>query len=275
MSGVDEELAFAAHLADVADRISRAGFESRDFAVRLKPDGSAVTDVDVHIEEALARELGEVHPSDEFLSEELGLLSRRPSRRRWIVDGIDGTAAFIEGRRTWGTLIALQVDDEVQVGVASSPGLGRRWWAARGSGAWMSVLPSTGGAGGRRRLSVSVDHQASGIVAPLPGLLDGWRDDAVRLAEATLQPTDAAGHGPLLVAAGEIDISVHLWGGPWDHAPFVVLVEEAGGTFTDLWGGRRIDTATAVFSNGIVHEPVRRTIATAAPPQPGLPEETA
>lgn len=73
------------------------------------------------------------------------------------------------------------------------------------------------------------------------------------------------------VAAGEIEASVHLWGGPWDHAPFAVLVEEAGGRFTDLWGGRRIDTGTAIFSNGIVHESVRSAVAVGAPAHSEVP----
>ena len=107
-----------------------------------------------------------------------------------------------------------------------------------------------------------------GAVLPPEGLLSGWRDQAVRRAASFLSHPAAPGHGPLLVAAGEIEASVQLAGGPWDHAPFVVLVEEAGGEFSDLWGGRRIDTATAIFSNGLVHRDVRAEATVAAPDVP-------
>jgi len=70
------------------------------------------------------------------------------------------------------------------------------------------------------------------------------------------------------VAAGDIEASVILAGGPWDHAPFVVIVEEAGGRYSDLWGGRRIDTATAVFTNGPIHDDLRRLAAAGAPLDP-------
>src|SRR5207247_1155770 len=159
------------------------------------------------------------------------------------------------GGSTWGTLVALEQDGEVRVGVASSPGLRRRWWASRGAGAWTGELES-GIESSPSRLAVSATRdRPRGMVLPPAGLLDGWRDRAVQLAVDSLRPAEVSGYGPLLVAAGDIEVSVHLWGGPWDHAAFVVLVEEAGGQFSDLWGGRRIDTATAIFSNGIAHNP--------------------
>jgi histidinol-phosphatase len=270
---VIDDLAFALRLADLADEISRNGFESKDYGVRPKADGSAVTDVDVQIEEALWHEVSSALPADQFLSEELGEnVTPSGSTRRWIVDGIDGTAAFIAGGLTWGTLIALVQDGEVKLGVASSPGLRRRWWALRGEGAWTARLDRHGAVGEPSRLSVGkTAPQPRGTVLPPVGSLDGWRDDAVRLALDHLAPPDTSGHGPLLVAAGEIEACVHLWGGPWDHAPFVVLVEEAGGAFSDLWGGRRLDTATAIFSNGAVHEAIRRRVLAAAPSQPDAP----
>ena len=106
-------------------------------------------------------------------------------------------------------------------------------------------------------------------VLPGPGLLAGWRERAVQRLVDALPPPEVTGHGPLLVAGGTAEASVHLWGGPWDHAPFVVIVEEAGGRFTDLWGGRRIDTATAVFTNGRVHLAIETLARHHAPGTPG------
>jgi histidinol-phosphatase len=128
-----DDLALAHRLADVADDITAARFTSRDLTVNRKADGSEVTDADVQVEEALRAIVAEQRPRDSFLSEELGLHEREASRT-WIVDGIDGTRSFVAGASTWGTLIALQEHGHILVGVASSPGLRARWWAARRPG---------------------------------------------------------------------------------------------------------------------------------------------
>jgi histidinol-phosphatase len=263
---VDDDLTFALRLADVADGITAGRARSGDFTVRRKADGSEVTTADVEVEEALRHAVGISRPGDGFLGEEVGLRPPVGSDRTWVVDGIDGTAAFVSGGTSWGTLVALQVGAEIVVGVVSSPGLRRRWWASRGAGAWTSGADDAAA----RRLAVS-DRSADEprtAVLPGPGLLTGWRERAVQLLVDALPPPDVTGHGPLLVAGGTAEASVHLWGGPWDHAPFVVIVEEAGGRFTDLWGGGRIDTATAVFTNGHVHPPVETLARRHAPETP-------
>lgn len=262
-----DDLAFAHRLADSADEITGAAFAAGDFVVRYKDDGTAVTDVDVAVEQALARHIAATHPSDAFLSEELG--AHGESSRTWIVDGIDGTAVFARGGPGWGTLVALRQDEEVVVGIASSPGLRRRWWASCGTGAWTAPLTSPPTAPGPTRLTVSDrGREPRWAVAPPPEALDGWRQLAARRCVESFGATEVAGYGPLLVAAGDLDASLLLYGGPWDHAPFVVLVEEAGGRFSDLWGGRRTDTRTAIYSNRLVHDVVRSLVAPLAPASP-------
>jgi fructose-1,6-bisphosphatase/inositol monophosphatase family enzyme len=205
-----DDLAFALRLADLADEIANTGFHARDYAVRTKDDGSSVTDVDVRVEEALVAQIETEYPRDGFLSEELGQVrTQGGTQRTWVVDGIDGTSAFIAGGPTWGTLIALVQDDEVKLGIASSPGLQRRWWASRGGGAWTGELTPSGFASESVRLAVSARRmKPRGSVLPPEGLLSGWRDQAVRRAASFLSPPGAPGHGPLLVAAGEIEVSV-------------------------------------------------------------------
>ena len=73
-----------------------------------------------------------------MLGEEEGLAGAADARRRWVLDPVDGTKNFVRGVPVWATLIALQVDGEVTLGVVSAPALGRRWWARRGGGAWTS-----------------------------------------------------------------------------------------------------------------------------------------
>lgn len=254
----------ALRLADVADEITQVAFATKTFTASVKADGTPVTDVDVTVEESLVELLDSHRPEDAVLSEELGVRGQAP--RTWIIDGIDGTAAFARGGSSWGTLIALRLDEQVVVGVATSPGLGRRWWAARGAGAWTAPLSTTPGGATPERLTVSradPDHRKWTIV-PASERLNGWRQ------QVGLLPGAATGsaHDPLRVAEGELDGVVVLYGGPWDHAPFVVLVEEAGGRFSDLWGGRQLDTRTAIYSNGLLHDELQARAATLAPDTP-------
>lgn len=249
-------------MADVADDISQAAFAAKTFATYVKDDGTPVTDVDVAVEEALVRLLSRHRPDDAVLSEELG--ARGCSRRTWIIDGIDGTASFARGGDGWGTLIALQLGDDVEVGVATSAGLSRRWWAARGAGAWTAPLSPISGDREPHPLSVSLagTDRARWSVHPSSERLDGWRQ---RLASMRMATAAGSGQDPLSVSEGSLDGVVVLHGGPWDHAPFVVIVEEAGGRFSDLWGGRRLDTRTAIYSNGDIHDDLLARTATIAP----------
>jgi len=140
-------------MADLADGISLRHFQSRDFSVATKADGSAVTEVDMEIEAELSSWVARQRPTDGFLGEEVGAAGGH--QQRWIVDGIDGTASFVAGATTWGTLIALEEQGEVVVGVASSPGFGRRWWAARGEGSWVVDLDPDAGPARRLRRALS------------------------------------------------------------------------------------------------------------------------
>lgn len=244
-----EDLELAHELADLADAITARQFAAGPVTWHSKPDGSPVSAVDVEVEERLSTLVAARRPQDAFLGEEVGSIGS--GHRRWIVDGIDGTHAFVAGRKQWGTLVALEVEGAVVLGVASSPGLGQRCWAAHGRGAWSSALGS--GLAGRRRLRVSGRPWSStSRLTVLPPLeeCEGWRRwvaHSTLTAGSPVRPTD---HPALMVAAGQLEFSLHLGGAPWDHAPFVVIVEEAGGRFGDLWAGRRLDTSTAVFANG-------------------------
>ena len=128
--GSHDDLEFALRLAEIADAVALRYFTDEDLEVIRKVDGSPVTAADLEVESRLRDAVGDEFPSDGFLGEEVG--GSADASRRWI----DGTRLFIDGKPTWETLIALEVDGEIVVGVASSPALGRRWWASRGHGAF-------------------------------------------------------------------------------------------------------------------------------------------
>src|ERR1700688_2440712 len=121
-------------MADLADSITSAHFAAPVIAVETKPDGTPVTLADREVEEVLRNLISKHRPMDGFLGEEVGATAGRS--RRWIVDGIDGTHNFANHLPQWGTLIGLEENGDMTVGVASAPAAGQRWWASRGGGAW-------------------------------------------------------------------------------------------------------------------------------------------
>src|SRR5437588_454797 len=137
MAPVNEDLALALELVDVADRITLERFRAEDLEVRTKPDLTPVTEADTAVEHALRERLGEARPGDSIVGEEYGASTAPASDRRWIIDPIDGTKNYVRGIPVWATLLALQEGEKVTVGVVSAPALGRRWWAASGAGAFM------------------------------------------------------------------------------------------------------------------------------------------
>lgn len=251
MSGPHPDLDLAFALADLADSETLRWWSPRGVAATAKADGSPVTAADVAAEEAVLAAVREARPGDGVLGEEIG---ERPGTtgRRWIVDGIDGTRFFAAGLPTWGTLIALEEHGRIVLGLATSPAQDRRWWARRGEGVFTA---SCSGRAGARRLRVSSPRELGPArVVTLPGH-DGLSVHARGVVEQLaggrpgLEPSARSGRGrgrPVVWFAGDV----------WDHAAPSVIVEEAGGRFTDHAGGARLDTRTAVYSNGAGHDEV-------------------
>src|ERR1700757_3909865 len=144
-----DDLALALTLADRADTLTRARFGALDLRIETKPDLTPVTDADRAVEADLREVLGRERPDDSVVGEEFGGTTTF-SGRQWVIDPIDGTKNFVRGVPVWASLIALLDDGVPSVGVVSAPALQRRWWAARGQGAFVSVNGTR-----PRRLSVS------------------------------------------------------------------------------------------------------------------------
>jgi histidinol-phosphatase len=185
---LSDDLRFAERLADAADEITRRYVGAQVPGARTKPDGSPVTQVDLEVERALLTLVELERPDAGFLGEEVGFA--RHGDPRWIVDGIDGTAAFVAGRAEWSTLIELEDRGNLTVGLVSAPALGQRWSATSGNGAW-----EDGGSGkGRqahRRLAASgqssLMEASIGVWPPAEALAGRHRDAAIRLAAAPRQ----------------------------------------------------------------------------------------
>jgi histidinol-phosphatase len=250
MTGADADLGIALALADAADRITMARFRAADLAVTTKPDLTPVSDADRTVEAAIRKLLTTQRPGDAVIGEEYGE-SAATSNRRWIIDPIDGTKNFVRGHPVWATLLALEVDGVVTVGVVSAPALARRWWAGRGSGAFTRDVDAT-----ERRCAVSRVGDLSDAFLSYSGL-GGWGDRAPGFSALTSGVWRTRGFGDFwsyaMVAEGVVDVAAEPEVSLWDLAAVCVLVEEAGGTFTDLDGRPGPDGGSAVASNGLVH----------------------
>ena len=257
----EDDLALALDLADAADALTAARFLAADLVVEAKPDLTPVSDADRAVEREVRRLLAARRPADAVLGEELGAAG--DAARRWVIDPVDGTKNFVRGVPVWATLIALMDGDEVTVGVVSAPALGRRWWAARGRGAWASAP----GAGPRRLRVSGVASLAAASVSY--SSLSGWRDagrlDALLGLGDEVWRTRAYGDfwSHMLVAEGAVDASFEPKVSLWDLAALSVVVEEAGGRFTDLAGLRGPAGGSAVASNGLLHDAVLARLGTA------------
>jgi histidinol-phosphatase len=253
------DLALAFRLADTARDISMAAFRGR-FKSRAKADGSLVTEVDEAVEDALRALVKTERPRDAFLGEERGQEGNGP--RRWIVDAIDGTLSFADGTEGWGTLIALELDGRVVVGVCEMSPIAARYWASAGGGAFRTRDGST-----PERLRVSAAGtlgQARSFVPPDRWLItDAARAQAAAVANVSRPYAHAhVDHPALKVAEGSSDLAVFFLAGPWDLAAPAIVVEEAGGRFTDIAGGAGLLNG-AVFSNGRVHAAALDVLAAA------------
>jgi histidinol-phosphatase len=215
----------------------------------VKSDDTPVSEADRNAEQAIRRVIERSFPGDAILGEEYG--EGKKAGRRWIVDPIDATKNYIRGVPVWGTLIALEADGEIVVGVVSAPALGTRWWAARGAGAWRNasrIEVSEIGSLADAHLSFNSLNACEGA---------GFGDEALEL---TRRCARTRGFGDfwsfMLLAEGAVDVVVEPVAAIWDLAPLQVIVEEAGGRMTDRSGRRAVDGGNAVATNGKLHDAV-------------------
>jgi histidinol-phosphatase len=245
---IDLDRALAAAVAaaraagEVALRYYRTGFD-----VTLKADATPVTQADRGAEQVIREVLGRAFPECGFLGEELGAVGDQ--QRRWVIDPIDGTKNFIRRLPVWATLIGLEEHGEVTVGVIHNPVTGELLAARRGGGAWSN--------GERLRVSEIAElGEATLLHAGLKLLREaGYWEGFVRLIDATDRQRGFGDYlGYTLVAEGKAEIYVETDLKPWDLAPCKVIVEEAGGRFTDLAGVPTIHHGTALATNGRLHD---------------------
>ena len=268
---LQDDLALAHALADLADAISLDRYQAQDLVITTKPDNTPVTDADRAVETAIREALATHRHTDGLVGEEFGS-DKGTTGRYWVIDPIDGTKNFMRGVPTWATLIALvQVDasgvEEVVVGIASAPALARRWSAAKGHGAFVRFNP-----GDVDELSEEFDASASErkiSVSKVGALSDasisysdfvGWGDRLEPFQKMLANAWRTRGIGDfwshMLVAEGAVDIAIEPQLAVWDMAALDIIVREAGGTFTNTAGQNGPFGRSGVSTNGLLHNAV-------------------
>jgi len=234
------DLEFAHLLADAADAITTARFRALDLHVETKPDLTPVSEADRTAEEAIRALVASSGRGEGVLGEELG---DDGGDVRWIVDPIDGTRNYVRGVPVWATLLALERDGEVVLGLVSAPKLHRRWWALRGEGAFANGEPC-------RVSALSRLEDASVSTTSARGMPAGWRAIVDR-SWSNRGLGDFWQH--CLIAEGALEVACDSRLKLWDYAAVQLLVEEAGGRCTTFEGAPPAVDESFVATNRVLH----------------------
>jgi histidinol-phosphatase len=224
------------------------GYFDRDIVVEQKHDQSPVTIADRHAEQALRERLTAAFPKDGLLGEEFGETAGS-SGYCWIIDPIDGTRCFVRNIPHWATLVGLEYKGEMIAGVSYAPADGQLFRALRGDGTYKND----------RRVRVSDIATLDQALACYTGYTYFHQAGKERQFLNTLRGVGSTRgfgdyYGFVLVAQGScellVDYGVHIW----DVAGLKVIVEEAGGRFSDWDGGTDLNRPDCLASNGRVHD---------------------
>ncbi len=230
-------------------------FRASELAVEKKENDSPVTVADREAERTIADIINARYPDHALLGEEFGERNRGASIR-WIIDPIDGTKSFIRGVPLYGTLIAVEIDGIPSIGVVSMPALSDVYYAVVGEGAFMN--------GRRIQVSPADDLTRGVILCTSERSLRTDEQRARRYDELVRQTLfqrswgDCYGH--MLVASGRAEGMLDPRMEIWDAAPLKVIVEEAGGVFTDWQGESTIDGGSAISTNAALASRIREIL---------------
>lgn len=200
------------------------------FVVETKSDQTPVTIADREAELAIRKIIRDRFPEHGIFGEEFGK-SDRDSDYMWLIDPLDGTKSFVRGYGMFSTQIALMHHDQVVVGVSNAPLMGELAWATRGGGAWIEG----------QALKVSAIDEISAASISTGNLATLAKSDRWQALGSVIAAANRTrGYGDYYhyhrLAAGQLDAVIESDVNILDIAALSLIVEEAGGVFTDLAG---------------------------------------
>jgi histidinol phosphatase-like enzyme (inositol monophosphatase family) len=240
-----QQLEFAVELARGAGEITLKYFRRKP-ETATKSDGSYVTIADREAEAYIRRQIAERFPDDGILGEEEGESPGR-SGRRWIIDPIDGTFAFVHGVPFYGVLIGVETDGEMSAGVINIPALGEIVYAAKGVGCFLNGEPA--------RVSQTAKLEDALLLCTDFSACERYGfGKAAELLQSRSRTSRTWGdcYGYVLVATGRADVMLDPVMNLWDCAAVFPIMEEAGGTFTDWRGVRTAGGGNSIATNGLL-----------------------
>jgi len=249
-SDFENRLEFAHRLADASGAVIRPYFR-RQIDVEEKKstkdgDFDPVTAADKAAEQALRALIGENYPDDGVLGEEFGA-TPGTSGYRWVLDPIDGTRAFVSGQTMWGSLIALEKNDERVLGVLDQPFLRERFVGHSGRTEFRSLEGSS------TLKTRSCESLAEAVISTTHPLTH-FNDEEARLfagveagSKLSRYGGDCYAYG--LVAMGFIDLVMEAGLRHWDITAIIPIVEGAGGIVSD-WDGNPVSERGDMLATG-------------------------
>jgi histidinol-phosphatase len=250
---MDRRLEVAIAAAQAAGAVALRYFRT-ELQVERKADFSPVTVADREAEEAAVALLKRAYPDHGILGEEYG--ERGGDGPKWIIDPIDGTKSFIRGIPFFATLVALEEEGEITTGAVYAPALDDLLYAQKGQGAFDRQGPL--------RVSRIDTVRRAMLVFGGAGVLRsrGYWPAYERLVDASGRQRGYGDYfGYTFIARGQAEAMIDVDLKPWDLAALKVIIEEAGGRFTDFDGQATAYGGSAIASNGLVHDELRTLIA--------------
>lgn len=246
-------LEFALDAVWQAGRLTLGHFQT-GVPTERKADNSPVTLADRQAEQLLRELITRYWPEHGIVGEEFGR-SPSDSPYTWIIDPIDGTKSFVSGVPLYSNLLALTDGEEALLGVANFPALDDMIYARRGAGCYWN---------GRRAHVSDKGNLADALILTSEieyyrptGRTRTWQELCAR---SYAQRTWGDAYGYFLVATGRAEVMLDPAMYVWDCGPFQVIMEEAGGTFTDWQGTPTIHAGESVATNGALFEEVLSVI---------------
>lgn len=231
--------------------------------VHYKSKKDVVTRADIASEKLIVEGIRKAFPTHSIRTEEAGVIEGADPRYRWIIDPVDGTVNFSRGIPLWGISIALHFEGRPLVAAINLPKLGELFTAARGLGAFMNG----------KAIHVSAESDSIHAIVSNGDFNVG---DAEKINEqnsrnfareaVAFERVKCLGSAVIegcFTACGRIDCFVMTMSYPWDIAAIALMVEEAGGKATRIDGAplQFVDAEQAIFSNGVLHDTLIRTLA--------------
>jgi histidinol-phosphatase len=249
-----ELLDFAVEISKQAGAITLKYFLQNPDTAK-KSDGSFVTIADKEAESSMRARIRDTFPDDGIVGEEEGEVVGT-SGRRWILDPIDGTFAFVHGVPFYGVLLGLEIDEKMNLGVVNIPALNEIVYAAKGTGCFWNGRPTRVSETSRLEdaLLLCTDFQSCNNY--------GFGSAAEKLSSrAKTNRTWGDCYGYVLVATGRADVMLDAVMNVWDCAALMPIIEEAGGTFTDWNGSRTVTGGNAIATNGKLFQEVMTLVS--------------